>query len=799
MTELGAEGCAPALAEHRRTLRAAVERYAGAEVDTQGDSFFVAFATAQGALAAAVDAQRELAIPVRMGIHTGTPLLTTEGYVGPDVHTAARIAAAGSGGQILLSQATCDLVDAEVRDLGNHRLKDLSAPERIYQVGLAEFPRLKTLYQTNLPVAATPLVGREREVSEVTKLLVRDDVRLVTLTGPGGSGKTRLALHAAAEVADSYPEGVFWAGLAPLRNTMLLSMHVGQVLGAQRGDLAGHIGDKRLLLVLDNFEHVIGAAPDVGALLKSCPRLDVLITSRERLQLDGEHEWAVPPLPSHDAVALFAQRAKAVGVEVETAGATAELCKRLDNLPLALELAAARTKLFAPSQLLERISQRLDLLKGGRDADPRQETLRATIDWSHDLLTPEEQHLFARLSVFAGGATIETAEAVCGASADALASLIDKSLARKSGERIWMLETIREYAAERLEASGEAEAFRSRHAKQFLALAEDVALETVDGDIVPWLPQLDAEAANIRTALTYFSDAGETEPLARTATPLWHYWAVRNIAEGRAWLVRATQTADTRLRAHAFYGLAVLASRTGELVEATAAANEALLLHERAGDAREAARSTVLLGTVASRVGELDRAFALYERAAELMRTSGDRAGLATALGNLGYVALERGDYDEAILREREALTLHAELGRRDQVPIGLINLGYASLGKHDDEAADDFFADGLRMAYELGDTLEIAYCLEGLAAVAVTRDAEHAAKLLGAAEAARESVGGSLESVELKVHERTVDRARAQNGDDAFQAGWESGRAITIDASVTLALDQRSDYARKR
>jgi predicted ATPase len=590
-------------------------------------------------------------------------------------------------------------------------------------------------------------------------------------------------------MSEMYPDGVFWVPLAPLRDPALLPQHVGQVLAAP-GDLVEHIADKRLLLVLDNFEHLVNAAREVAVLLLGCRRLNLLVTSRERLHLDGEHEWPVPPLARQDAVVLFRQRASAVGVEIETEAAVIELCERLDSLPLALELAAARTKLFTPGQLLERISQRLDLLKGGRDADPRQETLRATIDWSYDLLTPEEQRTFARLSVFAGGSTIEAAEAVCEASPDALAALVDKSLIRRSGERIWMLETIRQYAVERLAASGEAEAVRRCHAEQFLALAERVGRESVDGDIAPWLPLLDAEAANLRTALTYLAETERTELVARTATPLFHYWVVRNLSEGRSWLEQAAETTDDRLRSRALYGLGFLALRSGDVSAARAAANEALLVHQRLGDDRGAARSTQLLGVVASNAGDLDEAFALGQRAAELMRASGDRTGLATTLGNLGYLALQRGDYDGAIARSREAITLYTEFGRGDQVAVGLINLGYASLGKHEDESAHKFFTEGLRVAHDLRDVFEVAYCLEGLAAVVARTEPEYAARLLGAAEAACESVGGSLDPVEREVHERTVELVRAKINEEAFGAAWEEGRALRTNQAVAFALD---------
>ena len=398
---LGADGYADALAAHRRILREAFTRHGGAEVDTQGDAFFVAFPTAPGALTAAAEARTALdsgPIRVRMGLHTGTPHLAAEGYVGADVHRAARIAAAGHGGQILVSAATAQLVDAAaLRDLGDHRLKDLTAPERIYQADPDEHPPLKTLHQTNLPVPATPFLGRETEVAELTELLTRDDVRVVTLTGPGGTGKTRLALQGAAAAAAAFPDGVWWVALAALRDPALVIDSAARALGAT-DELVEHIGGRRLLLLFDNFEHLMPAAAGLGPLLARCPRLRLLVTSREPLRLAGEHEYAVDPLERDDAIELFVTRAVAARRDFAADGEAAEICERLDNLPLAIELAAARVKLLSPQAILERLDQRLPLLAGGtRDAPERQRTLRATIEWSHDLLTDPEQRLFAAL------------------------------------------------------------------------------------------------------------------------------------------------------------------------------------------------------------------------------------------------------------------------------------------------------------------------------------------------------------------------------------------------------------------
>ena len=413
--ELGAETYADALAEHRRVVREACGVADGVEVDTQGDAFFFAFPTAAGAVVAAhavTDALANGQIHLRIGLHTGTPLVTDEGYVGDDVHFAARVAASGHGGQVLLSRSTCELVDGlSVTDLGEHRLKDIEGAVSIYQLGSGRFPPLKTISNTNLPRPASSFVGRAAELEEVRFQLGRG-VRLLTLTGPGGSGKTRLALEAAARLVPEYKAGVFWVGLASLRDPSLVTETIAQTLGA-RGGLADHIAERELLLVVDNLEHVIEAAPALSTLLLACPNLTLLVTSRELLRVQGEVVYAVPPLASPEAVALFCERSL-----LERSGTVAELCARLDNLPLAVELAAARTTVLSPAKILERLAERLDLLQGGRDADPRQQTLRATIEWSYELLPAEEQGLFSCLSVFSGGCTLEAAGKVVDAELD---------------------------------------------------------------------------------------------------------------------------------------------------------------------------------------------------------------------------------------------------------------------------------------------------------------------------------------------------------------------------------------------
>ncbi len=464
------DGYVDLLAEHRREMRAIFARHAGVEVDTQGDAFFVAFGHADDALAAA-DEIGHVAGPVRVriGVHTGTPTVTTEGYVGIDVHRAARICAAANGGQVVLSEATRDALGREPGlDLGLHRLKDLGAPERLFQLGTETFPPLRSLNATNLPAQTNPLVGRTDELRDIARLI--SGSRVVTLTGAGGSGKTRLALQAAAESVDEFRDGVFWVALASINEIALIEPTIAQAIGAHHG-LAGHIDEKRMLLLLDNLEQVLpSAAPPLAALVAACPNLRLLVTSRAPLRIDGEREYPVLPLPAGDAVELFRERAFVA--EPETA--VREICRRLDGLPLAIELAAARTRLLPPDQLLARLERALPVLTGGRrDAPERQRTLRATITWSYDLLSEDERRLFDRLGVFAGGFTLEAAEAVCDADLEVIGSLVEQSLIRRSDDgRLWMLVTILEFAVERFVASNEALAIVARHAAYYLALAD---------------------------------------------------------------------------------------------------------------------------------------------------------------------------------------------------------------------------------------------------------------------------------------------------------------------------------------
>jgi predicted ATPase len=796
--ELGAEEYARELAEHRRILRDAFDAHGGVEVDTQGDAFFFAFPTAEGALQSASRARQGLAegpIRVRTGIHTGTPHLADEGYVGVDVHRAARIASAGHGGQVLVSGSTAALLGTGgLRDLGEHRLKDLSAPERIYQVGEEAFPPLKSLYQTNLPIPSTPFLGRERELEEVLGLLSQNDIRLLTLTGTGGTGKTRLGLQAAGGLADRYPDGIWWVPLAPLRDPELVLATAGPVVGARNG-VGEHIGDRSVLLLFDNFEHVVEAAADLAALLSSCPNLDLLVTSREPLHVTGEQEYAVPPLAHDEGVDFFLARARAVRPEFESDEAASEICRRLDGLPLALELAAARVKALSSAQILERLEQRLPLLTGGaRDLPERQRTLRATIQWSYELLSSEEQHLFARLAVFRGGCTLEAAEQVAEADVDTLQSLVDKSLIRRwDGGRYAMLETVHEFAQERFDSADDAADTRRRHALHLLQLAEEAELHVEGAEQMLWLERLDEELNNLREALAFAAAEGDDDFLLRMTRSLTRFWSVRGyLAEGRMWFERALQSASregVRSR-RARRGAAWLAFLQGDVDGTERLALAGLEDAEREGDGADAAYFLRRLGDVAQEREDYEGGLRRYGESVRVLRDLGDKDGLAASLSNLGDLELAEGHVERATELFGESLALMRQIGQPEGIVINVQNLGLVALlaGRTDDAA--DYLAESLVLARQLGDARCFGEALEALGAVAADRgDEGTAASLLGVAERLREESGNSLHRVELAVHERTVAMLGDRLGVDVVAASMTQGRHLDVDEAVRLAL----------
>jgi predicted ATPase/class 3 adenylate cyclase len=795
LQELG-DGYADLLAEHRRVLREAFERHGGVEVDTQGDAFFVAFARAKDAVAAAEAGQRALEpgrIHVRMGVHTGEPLVTEEGYVGIDVHRAARIAAAGHGGQVLVSQTTRQLLgdSPALCDLGEHRLKDLSLPQRLYQLGDAEFPPLKALNATNLPPQPTSFVGRRRELAEVVELL--GSTRLLTLTGPGGSGKTRLALHAAAEVAQEFQDGVWFVPLAPVDDPELIEPAIAKALGI-RGDLEAHLGGKRALLLLDNFEHLLEAGPAVGRLIAP-GAVTVLATSRARLELAAELEYRVPMLGVDDAVFLFRARAQALNQAFEADGDVAVICDRLDGLPLAIELAAARTRILTPAQILERLGRRLELLTGGaRDAPARQRTLRSTIEWSYELLDEEDRALFMRLSVFAGSFSIEAAEAVSEADLDGLSSLVDKSLLRETGwGRFFMLETLKEFAVERLEESGEAEDFRGRHADWNLALAERVGPQLEGSpDQATLLDELEPDRDNLRVASGTLRDLGCHEDALRLATAVWRLWLMRGpLAEGRRLVEDALEAApgdETVARARALRILGNFHSAAGDWPEAADFHRQALDLSREIGDRLEQALALLALGGDASAQGELKVAKEYVEVGAELAGTSGDARTAAAATAFLGVMALHERDYLRARKLFEQSL---AGLGGEDfGTVVNLGNLALTALRLGDLSEAAAKIRENLTLSPELHDHFSTVHALEVLAAVLAARgEPTIAARVLGAGGALREQEGLSLQELEDELHHETEAFVRKQLGETVFRSELEAGRAAQLHDLVAAAI----------
>jgi len=793
---LGTEGYADALATHRRILRQAFTPHGGVEVDTQGDAFFVAFPTAPGALAAAAEARQQLAsgpIAVRMGLHTGTPHLTEEGYVGADVHRAARIAAAGHGGQILVSAATAALLErSDLRDLGEHRLKDLSGPERIHQLGADEHPPLKTLHQTNMPMPATPFLGREAELADLAELLTRDEIRLVTLTGTGGTGKTRLALAAAGASAEAFPGGMWWVPLAPLRDPALVVDTAAKVVGAA-GDLAEHIGGARLLLLLDNFEHLTRAAADLAPLLSACPNLTLLVTSREPLHLAGEHEYAVNPLAPDQAVELFLTRAAAAKRDFTANGEVARICERLDHLPLAIELAAARTKVLSPHALLARLEQRLPLLAGGaRDLPERQRTLRATIEWSHELLTPGEQRLFARLAVFCGGWTLEAAETVADADLDHLQSLVDKSLVRvRDAGRFWMLETIREFAVEQLDASPEGDEVRQRHAEFFLTLAEE-AFPHLRGNPQGWLDQLDLEHDNLRAALDHLEATSQTQLNLQLAGALWKFWNLRNhIRElsQRTLRALASDPAPTAARARALVGANAAASLE-DPASAERWGREAMELYRHLGDNEGVANSTFLLGATANEVGDHAAAVPLLDDARSLFDALGDdhyamlcTFHLAWAHGALDDTARADALADDGLRRAREAGNIRMEAMFLDSVSGHHLDVG--NVGE-----SLTLVRDALRIYLRVGESGKVPDSLSRVARCLMMLGRPEVATRLVARSTVLYEESAGVPLYVRRRHDEFVPALRAELGEAAFEAAWKAGETMERDEAVAQALE---------
>lgn len=857
-------------ADHRRILRSTLGEAGGVEVDTQGDSFFYAFQRATDAVNAAVTAQRAIhshawpegmPMRVRMGIHTGMPVLGRDGYVGLDVVRGSRVMSAGYGGQVLLTENSVELVQqslpdgAALRDLGAHRLKDLARAEHIFQVVIAglpsDFPTLKSLgLFHNLPAAISTFIGRQREVAQITRLLA--EAPLVTLTGAGGSGKTRLALEVATNVLPGFPGGVWLVELASLSDPVLVLQSVASTLGVREAPgrplldtLRDYLQPKKLLLVLDNCEHLITACAQLAeTLLRTTPNVRILATSREVLGIAGERTYRVPSLscpdlknlPPHDqlmsyeAIQLFVERAAAsqpgIALTATSAIAVARVVHQLDGIPLAIELAAARTKTLSVDQIAERLGDRFRLLTGGsRTAMPRHQTLRATIDWSYELLPEPERALFRRLAIFAGDFTLQAVEAICAGEAidrhrvlDLLTHLVDKSLvlviATDGEARYRLLESIRQYGRERLYELAEDAAVRRRYLDWYVDVAETAEPELRGPRQLVWLERLEAEHDNLRAAL----DASLGEPSAesglRLAAALHHFWAMRGyLSEGRDWLegLLAPRNGESELtRARALYGAAILAAHQGDYKQATALCEEARVLYQahqdmpgiaavltvqgnvarnqgdftaarslleesvaiwrRVDDARGLADALTQFGILARSQGDYARARGLFEDSLALWRRVGDKWGLAASLTNLGLTVGNQGDYTQASALHEESLALRRELGDRVNLGGSLLSLGTVALNLGHYERAKELFEESLTLRREVGDKPNIAASLGNLGIIAYYQaDYEQAGRLLEESLNLWESLGGKAG---LATASTVLGRVAHAQGDAVRAAG---------------------------
>jgi predicted ATPase/class 3 adenylate cyclase len=887
------------LARHEDLLRAAIAAHGGRVFKLVGDAVCAAFPDARGALAAAVAAQRALAaeswrlpdgLRVRMAVHTGVAEARAGDYFGPPLNEAARILAAGHGGQVLVSRAlldaireggpapeTCEL--GQLRDLGEFWLRDLERPERLFQLvapGLpSDFPSPRAVEARwpGLPAQPTSLVAREAEVAAVRELLLAGDGRLVTLTGAPGTGKTRLGLQVAAETIGDFADGVTVVFLAATSEPGLVPSAIARRLGLResgarpiRESLEDHLRTRRTLLVLDNFEQLLEAGPLVADLLATCPGLQVLVTSRAPLRVRGEREFPVPPLALPDpgeignpetlaecpAVALFIQRARAVSPSFRlteaNAAAVVEVCRGLDGLPLAIELAAARAKLLSPAAIAKRLGSRLTLLTAGpRDVPERQRTLRGAIAWSHDLLNAEERRLFRRLAVFVGGFSVEEVQEVCGAPAEDMAdltSLIDQSLVTHSVEgagepRLTMLETIREYALERLQESGQADGTRSRHAAVFLALAEAAEPLLTGPEQATWLRRLEREHDNLRAALAWLLDRGDAETAARLAVALTRFWIMNgHFSQGGEWLGRVltpSPALPARLRANVLGAAGTLAKEQADYARAVPLLEESLALardveeerliastslnlvnallecgefaradtllqeshriHREVGDQRGLARTLNSLGIVACGLGEYARAGPLFEASLALHRELGSHHGEASTLNSFGELARLQGDLARAAGLYTQALELVRELGSRDYPAFLLQNLADVARLSGDPERARTLYAESVRLARELGQRRAVAMDLVGLAELArLEGRATDAARLHGMAAGLRGSERFSIWREDERALQEAIAALRLELGPAAFDAAWMEGRRMDVEEAIALALDPSRD-----
>jgi predicted ATPase/class 3 adenylate cyclase len=832
---------------HTDILRRAIATAGGYEVRTEGDAFFAAFDSAAGSVRAAVAAQRELdgqpwpdgvELRVRAGLHTGEGVLGGDDYLGLDVNRAARIAAVAHGGQVLLSGSTHALAEHDLpagvrlRDVGQHRLKDLAYPEHLYELVIEDLPsdflppRSLDARPHNLPIQLTSFVGREREIADVTARLRR--TKLLTLSGPGGVGKTRLALQVAGEILLEFADGARFVDLSPVTDPALVPRAIASALAVREESgrpaidtLGEHLADKELLLVLDNFEQVAQAAGVVGDLRAAAPRCTFLVTSRSPLQLYGEQEVPVEPLSlpgpgrpgggaaidGAESVALFADRAALAnpGLRLDEAATVivGEICARLDGLPLAIELAASRVKLLSLEEIHERLGTRLPLLTtAARDQPERQRALRATIDWSYGLLAEPERELLARLSVFAGGATIESADSVANPSGelglgtlDGLSSLVDKSLVRRSeqagGSRFGMLETIREYAGERLAEGAGADTVALRHAEYFAGLSERAEPEFVGEEQVAWLDRFGREHENVRAALGWCLRSGQAEPGLRIAAAVWRFWQQRgHLIEGRQWLadlLSLPAAADpTMLRGRAVAAAGSLAYWQNDLPHAQRLYEESLTIARRSGDAVAVFDASFNLSFIPWFRGDIDESWSLLQECLRIAREMEDERRIGEAASGLAYASFMRGDYEAALSLNEEAIALARKTGNRFMLAENVETVGqvHRMLGNHEQSRAA--YLEALVLKHEAGNIPGILTTLFMLSSLeSSTGHHERAVRLFGAATAMQEEFAASPPA--LTLDDPRVS-ARSAIGAEAASRAMDEGRSMDPDAAVRYA-----------